>query len=207
MKKDLRSKIFDGLCLPMLILLINFILHLVFIPISNHFGNPGELVFEITLMIVGVILLDRALISRYPNTLKAWLGILSGVFGWKALALITDLQLGLDSIIDSILLLIFIGLITAVLWRRVFPVGMQFFTLLIILSWGGNLIHNGLTGLSNWSTLFTILTLASGIIAILIAIFGEVYVFTKPDWRMQRIHVAVWIWFLLNYAGMIFIAF
>ncbi len=204
--KDLWSKIIDGILLPIQIWVINLMVNIIYYPVSDHFHRPGSLISIVFLMIVSIIFLDLASIKKYSKVSNGWYGILAGITAWKAI----EFSMRLDGYEiyspGNLLILIFVGLIIAVLWRKILPVGVQFFILTLILNWAGTVFYLGLSNLSSWNPLIADSMVVSGVAACILSLWGLLHIFFKSEWCIQRMWIALWVWFLLNYAGMVFLA-
>lgn len=204
-KKDIRSKIIDGLAIVLFLWLIAYVIRLMQIPFEKQFGNPGQLVYSIGLLAVAIIFLERSQVQRFSQMMRAWYGMASGVFAWAFTRISSEISQIDLSTYSSLLILIMIGLIIAVLWRKELSLGPQFFALVFIMNWVGVIFYTWLSILSGWNIIFRNLIYLSGFCAILLFLLGLGYLFIRTEWRIQRMWLAIWIWFLGTYIGYVFL--
>ena len=63
-RRDLKSKLIDGLLVFALIFLSMIVLSLLVVPFAMLLGKPGLLIYALVLLAVSIICLDRGLIER-----------------------------------------------------------------------------------------------------------------------------------------------
>ncbi|HMN60482.1 MAG TPA: hypothetical protein PJ988_08970, partial [Anaerolinea sp.] len=74
-RRDLRSKLMDGL-LPTLALYLLAVLVLLPAPLfQTYWGGPGLLLYLLSLLAIAMYSLQRALVTRYSEVTRAWYGM------------------------------------------------------------------------------------------------------------------------------------
>jgi hypothetical protein len=195
-KFDLRSKLLDGLLAPLVLVLLSILLALIIQPVQILFGRPGLLVYTVVLIAAAVISLERCVVLRYPDTTRAWWGMLSGLLTWTVIE--TGNMISTNSIVSEVgvLSMMLVILIAGVLWKKVLPLGVKFFAVTLIGAWA---THLGLVGFRflvqvnsdlGASNAFTILGLSVAGLSVLIL----AWTFFQSKNRMQRLWVTLALW-------------
>lgn len=192
---DWVSKLRDGL-LPAVVLVLLVIVLSVLIPLfQNSLQRPGLLVYMLFLLTLGVLFLESSLHEDQPIPRRAWYGLSGGMITWMATEVADRLsQSGLTSIY-AIPYFLIVGLIVAILWRRVLPLSVRWFVLVFFLNWVSRFIVAGEQVLvtffpqANWIYLITAGVGLAGMLATL------AYIIWRSRDRIQRIRMAVWLWF------------
>ena len=140
-KFDLRSKLVDGLLIPLLLVLLSVLLALLIRPIDIIYQRPGLLIYTIILLAVAILALERCVVPRYSDLLRACWGIIGGVFTWGVIEMSNFIGVrGLTSE-TGMISMVLVGLIVGVLWRKILPLGVKFFSVALL---GGWVAHLGL---------------------------------------------------------------
>jgi hypothetical protein len=138
LRKDLRSKILDGIVSASILLLIFLVIFMIILAVQQYFGRPGLLILAICLLALGMFFFEHSMFSQNSETRKVWYGMVAGLLAWRVAALSTLLGGSPLAGGGAVLLFIMVGLIIASLWRRVLPVGARLFSLTVMLNWAGN---------------------------------------------------------------------
>ncbi len=195
-KFELRSKLLDGLLAPLVLVLLSILLALIIRPVEIVFSRPGLLVYSVVLLAAAVVALERCVVLRYPDTTRAWWGMLSGLLTWTVIE--TGNMISANSIVSEVgvLSMMLVILIVGVLWKKVLPLGVKFFAVTLIGAWATYL---GLVGFRflvqvnsdpGASNAFTILGLSVAGISVLVL----AWTFFQSKNRMQRLWVTLVLW-------------
>lgn len=135
-KKDLYSKLIDGIVTGLLLLLIIFLISLINPVVRILFGRPGLMVYTVILLALSVAFLERSLSNRYELEVRARLGLVGGLLTWCVIVLSNLIGNQVVTSETSVILFILLILITAIIWRPYLPSGLRFYTMVILSSWG-----------------------------------------------------------------------
>jgi hypothetical protein len=193
-KWDWVSKLRDGL-LPAIVLVLLVVVPSVLIPpIQNQLDRPGLLVYMLLLVAIGVLLLAAALHEEQPLIRRAWYGLAGGVITWMATEVSDRLSgTGLTSL-NAVPYFLIIGLVIAILWRRVLPLPVRWFGLVFFLNWVTRFLVSGEQFLANYfqqAKLSYLITAGIGLLGVLISIY---FIIWRSRERLQRMRMAVWLW-------------
>ena len=148
------NKISDGLANAAKLLLFYGLTSLLVLPIRNFLHDPGVLIYILILLAVAGFELQRTLIARTSEPRRAWHGMAAGLFFWQVIRFTAEMnsyQLFQQSgMIFWVMAVIF----TAVLWKKVLPIGLRSNMLVLLVCWLGRLYQDGYTVLSNWPPFF-----------------------------------------------------
>lgn len=147
------SKIMDGIGGALQLLLVLACTSLVFLPAVQSLDGIGNILYLVVVIGGGVYFLYRSLAPDQPDARRASSGMLSGLLLWQTLN-----QSGLSSQLglfdrNGVLLWVAAALVIIFLWVKVFPLGLRFFTLLLLLNWLGKLYVTRLDLSGNWPVL------------------------------------------------------
>ena len=84
-RRDLRSKLLDGLLPAVALYLLAMPVLLPVDLIDWRFGRSGLLVYILGLMGIAMFSLQRGLVSRYSETARAWYGMAGGLRAWSVI--------------------------------------------------------------------------------------------------------------------------
>jgi hypothetical protein len=202
---DMNSKVWDGLIPMVVMVLTTLLMHMLAAPVQGLWNTSGLLVYSIALLGLGGVLLNHSVMQNYSEITRGWLGLASGVILWFVILLaerIGGMQMPMQV---ALMFLIVAGLISATLWKPVFPIGIKFFAMSVLLAAMARIWMNTqqlLVGL--WPDFAKTLRV-SGFLAlgILVVIIVWIVVFSKE--RMQRLWAALWGWFCALQALSIFL--
>lgn len=195
MLQDMRSKLLDVLAMAAGMTIIQFVRIMLEPIIERFYGKPGLLVFAFTLMASSIFCLDRATTLRFLETWRARSGILGGLMMWAVVELALILGNNVVNVWTDAVILTLGILVIATLWRRSFTTGLQFFALTFLFGWMGRIILGIFTQIrDNWSMGIHILDWAAVVFGML-GVGCIVWVFIKPTTRIQRLFMAIVIWF------------
>jgi hypothetical protein len=202
---ELRSKIVDGLIPALVLSLLAVVTTLLTEPILELTGKPGLLVFILGMLAIAVYNLEQALVNRYSDVRRTWHGMVAGLLTW----IVTGLSGRLGSLDFSneagLIILIMVGLIVAVFWRRsILPLGARYFFATFLLNWVIAFVLNAQILFSRWSSVFTLSLRVSGYVSILVGLFLLWWLTVSSKARGQRMRTALLIWFFSSIALYVF---
>ncbi len=194
-KWDWVSKLRDGLLPAIVLILLVVVPSFLIPPIQNMFGRPGLLVYMLTILTIGVFLLAASLHEGQPITRRAWYGLSGGMFTWMATEVTDRLSgAGLTSL-NAVPFFLIIGLIIAILWRRVLPLPVRWFMLVFFLNWVSRFIVAGEQFLVGYFPQATLAYLATAVVGVLGTLTALIFIIWRSRDRIQRMRAAVWLWF------------
>lgn len=193
--QDLSSKFWDGLIPMAALVLLTLTLHMIAAPVQGFWGLSGLLVYLVALLGLGVVLLNHAILQTHSEIVQAWSGLASGSVMWFVIILSERVGGAQVPGATILLLLVVIALVSTILWKSVFPIGVKFFVLTVFLAavarlWIGS--QQAMAGV--WPVLNQTLTI-SGYVAL--GALGAVFfwIITLSRERIQRLWAALWGWF------------
>jgi hypothetical protein len=196
-KQDLRSKLVDGVLTALLLCLVTIVVALLARPIQELYGKPGMLVYTLAILALAIFHLDRSLVTRFPETTRAWFGVIGGLLAWT----VTDFSAELGGFqvtsATSLLSAILLALVVATLWRKVLTLGVRFFALAYLLAWMGNLFLAGQNLLEQWLPPIPISASLTSYLAILAVMVTLWWLFFNTERRLERMWAAIWLWFFI----------
>ena len=204
-KKDLISKLVDGLASAVVLLLLLGLLRFLENPFAQVLGRPGVLAYTFIILAASIFCLERSSVTRISETTCTWYGMLGRVLAWVVTKLSGEMGTAGISGLSSLILLIMVSLITATLWLRVLPIGVRFYFLIFILNWIVSLL---LLGVETWSIripFITIIWRVSGYLGILGGLVTLGWMFYFSEKRIQRLWYGLWVWFCLDLAAHVFV--
>ena len=195
-KFELRSKLLDGLLAPLVLVLLSILLALIIQPVEIVFSRPGLLVYSVILLAAAVVSLERCSVLRYPDTTRAWWGMLGGILTWTVIE--TSNMISSNSLVTEtgVLSMMLVGLVTGVLWKRVLPLGVKFYAVTLLGAWASHLgligfqfivKMNADPGANNANPILAISI--AGIIVIILA-----WTFFQSKNHLQRLWVSLALW-------------
>jgi hypothetical protein len=138
-KFELRSKLLDGLLTPLVLVLLSVLLALLIRPVDIIFQRPGLLIYTIVMLAFAILSLERCVVPRYNDAIRACWGIVGGVFTWGVIEMSDFIGVrGLTSE-TGMISMVLVGLIIGVLWRKVLPQGVKFFSVALLCGWVGHM--------------------------------------------------------------------
>lgn len=203
LREDLRSKLIDGALPFALLLVLSLLLGLLVRPFQV-FGSPGFLVFTLVLIGLSFYSLAQSVNDALQETTRAWYGLVGGIFAWSASDV--SILIGMTNLHEgtSFILWIMVALFSITLWRRVLPLGVKFWLQTILLSWAGQIYLSGATYLIHFVPAVSPLLIISGGLAVGAAVGAIVHLFVSTHGRTQRLWDALWLWFFVTMALMVF---
>lgn len=160
------------------------------------FGRPGLLIYSVSILAVSVFCLDRSLHSTLSDYVQAWWGVLGGLSAWVSIEL--NSYLGRQELTSEtgMLNLMLVLLVASVLWRRVAPLGLRYYFLMLFLGWIG---HSGLVSLAFLTNTvepnLAFIIPVVGYIAFGMMILSLVYIFMRSRDQIDRLNAAMALWF------------
>lgn len=193
-KWDWVSKLRDGLLPAIVLVLLVAVPSLLILPIQNQFDRPGLLVYMLLLVAVGVMLLAAALHEEHSLMRRAWYGLAGGVVIWMATEVSDRLSgTGLTSL-NAVPYFLIIGLIIAILWRRVLPLPVRWFALVFFLNWVTRFLVAGEQFLVDYFQLPKLAYLTTAGVGLLGVLASLYFIFWRSREGLQRMRLAVWLW-------------
>jgi hypothetical protein len=205
-KQDLMSKIFDGVLAAVILYLLLSFATLLVGPVQASFGRPGLLIYCLTLIAVSVYCLEHSLLTRIPDSYRAWYGMIGGISAWAAISLSNSLGALRITNVTSVLVLILVSLTVTRLWRRHLPLGARFYSLTFLTAWTGQLILEGQPQLAAWQPVTGSVYQGAAYAAIVAAIGIVWWIFTRTDRRIERLNLAPALAFCVTLAVFILVA-
>ena len=202
--RDWWSKLTDGVLASAVLVLIWMMVALAVHPISAIFGMPGLLVYVLGLLAVAMFSLQQALVPGRMDTTRAWYGITGGFLAWSVVEVTAYLGVPILPNPAGLVLLIMAALVIWLLWRTVLPVGARFFFLTLLLNWAEHVFMRIGEMLAVYSPVFELTYRATGFLAVFAAFLVMGWVLFQTRRRMQRIHGALIVWFLISLALYVF---
>ena len=190
-RRDLRSKILDGL-LPAVALYL--LVMLVLLPVDLidwRFGRSGLLVYILGLMGVAMFSLQRALVTRYSDTARAWYGMAGGILAWSVIELASVLDNRPVSGSAAVVILMMAALVTALLWRPHLPLGAQFFLVACLACGITHIALIFIQSFSAWSPALQVFYRGLGLASAAGALGVLAWMFTFSALRTQRMWAAL----------------
>lgn len=192
------SKLTDGL-LPVLIMILLWqTISLAMYAITATFNTPGLLVFVLGLLAISMFSLQQSIVQRHSETIRAWYGMVGGFLAWSVAEGCAQLGVPILPNIAGVLMFIMVALIVRLLWRSVFPLGVRFFSLTLLLNWSAYIFLNVQEWLASRSPIFALSLRVTGIIALLTALLTVFWILFQTNRRFQRVSGALAVWFLLT---------
>jgi hypothetical protein len=196
-RTELYSKFFDGF-LPGLILFLLFVVALLLVnPIEYTTGKPGVMVYALALLAVSMICLERAVNTQTPDINRALNGMASGALAWVVVELSNYIGSFAIESVTGVLIFIMVILITATIWRRGLPMGIQYFSGTFVLLWGGYLVVAAGAVFSEWVPETLSFYNRAGWIFILLAALAAALILVRSMTRLERLWGSVLIAFFM----------
>lgn len=193
-KQDFRSKVIDGFVPAALLFLFSVTLGIMIAPIQNVFGRPGVLIYTLSLLAVSIVCLERSIVTRYQDTWRAWYGAVGGLLAWTVIELTNMLGSNNLTSESGILIFIVVALVAGVLWKRVLPIGVQFFVFILLLSWGGHLVLIEQITLRNIFPFMATSYQITGWVGVCGIVVSLGWIMAESETRTQRLWAASWLW-------------
>lgn len=193
---DWKSKWVDGLATASILGIVTMSLNLLIVPFSRLFdNNAGLLLYSIGILAISALCLERGLLHRYPEHLRAWHGLVGGVVGWMFIEVSNDLAAVSLTSVASVLALFMVCLVLSILWRRGYlPLGAKFFCLGLLVSWIGQIWILSLHFVTVRIPSLEILNPITGWLNITCFLISLALLFLKTNRRVQRLSFALFIW-------------
>lgn len=192
------SKLTDGLLPALILILLWRTISLAVAAIDAQFGMPGLLIYGLGLLAISMFSLQQALLARHSETLRAWYGIVGGFLAWSVAEVCAHLGLPILPSLAGVLMLIMVGLIVALLWRSVFPLGVRFFSLTLLLNWSAFIFIQVQEWLASRSPIFLLSMRVTGVAAVFAALLTVGWILFQSRRRVQRVSGALVVWFLIT---------
>ena len=198
MEKDfeIKSKLMDGLVAPLFLILITILVALLIKPVEILFQRPGLLVYTVVLLAAAIVSLERSVVLRFPDASRALWGAVGGLLTWNVIELSN--LIGTQGLITEtgVLLLMLVGLIIGVLWKKILPLGVKFYTVTFLAGWVGHLGTQGIKFLltinksPDANNTFQVI----GFSVIGLCVMIMVWIFLQAKSRIQRLWGTVALW-------------
>ncbi len=200
---DFKSKLFDGVFSPFLIIIILVgLMGSLFL--ARVMGIMGFIVYIIIAVLVTGVCLKKSLNNNLSEISKAWFGIVGGMTAWTVIEL--GEILGLAEIESEIGIHIFIlvGIFVWFLWKF-FPVGSRFFIFVFLLNWGGHIVIHFQRYLSGFWDIFHLILLIYPWLVLSVSVLIIYWVFKRSKNRIDRLYAAGWLYlFIFTFIYMVF---
>jgi|GEM_PF-823260 len=198
------SKIYDGFGTTAYLLMLTFTTRLIYLPTEEAFGRPGVFIYILLLLAIGVFMLGRALAAGNDENRLAFNGLTAGVLLWQVTRFSNRIgEIGLFTQTGWLIWLIFL-LIVVVLWKRIFPTGLRFFSMTFLLLWVVLLYANTSEMLQSWLPVLIVAYLSVKAIALIGILLLTWWIAFRTINPSQRKTCAVLLAFCAMLAGMWF---
>jgi|GEM_PF-679663 len=190
-----KSKLYDGILPALVMILLTLLFNLLFIPVEVLFGTPGLLIYTLIILAGGVYSLGKCVQMRFDEITRAWYGLIAGLLLWFAVN--TAGRLGESSFsieVEAVILLLAV-LVTATLWKTVFPLGVRFLAFVFLVEWTLRFWLELHVFLAESFEFFQWSYYLSGFIALSSLIFFLLWMFQKAESRIHHLWAAVGVWF------------
>jgi hypothetical protein len=193
-KIDLRSKLTDGLLAGGILILLDVLLILLIKPVQLLFSRPGLLVYTVSLLAISVICLEQSLSNRSDDLVRGWWGTIGGMVAWVFIELSSSL--GGQSLLGetAILSLMFFFLVFTILWRRFAPLGLRYYSLMLLLGWVSQVVLEGIIFLGQYQPLMSAIFTGIGFVAAVVLPGAFVFIFLRTHTRLERLNAAIVMW-------------
>lgn len=189
-RRDLSSKLLDGLLPAAVLYLLNLLVIMPTGLIEFNFKRSGLLVFMIGLMAVAMFSLQRALVARFSETVRAWYGVAGGLLAWLVVETGSRLDGNAFPSPTAALLLVMSGLVTLLLWRSL-PLGARFFMVACQAYGIERLILAFIEPFAAWSPALRVLHIGAGVAAIAGMLGVLMWMLVFSERRTQRMWAAL----------------
>jgi len=203
-KKDLGSKVFDGIGSAGINLVLFVGLMFLQKPFYQLLGRPGLLTYGIVLMAVSLVCLDRAVRPRFPVTRQGWSGMIGGTLAW----LVVYLSLQMEGISFSGMmpatLFLFVTLFAFVLSHRIPLIGLKFYCSTFLM---GYFVYLCMNGVAHWTGRIRFIGEAwkmAGYISLPAGIIIIGWMIYYSEKRVDRLWMGVWLLFFSLLAVSVF---
>ncbi len=197
LQTDLRSKLIDGLGAAGILYLCMLTIAMMVRPVQNLSGSAGVLVYIVVFLAISIFCLERSLVTRRGERTRAWWGMTGGLLAWSVTMISNDLGAVELISLPGITMLLMVGLIVSVLWRRVLPLGVRFYAFSYMLFWTGTMF----LGIQNYfgqvSYLLKSLYWGNGVLAAAGGLYMVYFILIKTTRRIPRLWGALWLCFFM----------
>jgi hypothetical protein len=197
LKAELRSKVLDGLLPGLLLFLVFVTLLLLVSPIEYITGKPGVMVYALGLLAISIICLERAVNVQVTEISRALNGVAGGALAWTVVELSNYIGSFLIESVTGGVIFIMVVLITATVWRRGIPMGIQYFGATFVLLWGGYLVIASEQIISDWLPPGSPVLPTTGWFFLALAAVSAVLILFRSMKRLDRIWAAVLLAFFM----------
>jgi hypothetical protein len=195
------SKISDGILNAIKLILFYAITSLLVLPVTQFFQRPGKLIYIFLLLAIASFEFQRTIQSGTSEPRRGWHGMAAGLFFWQVIWFTADLS-GFQLFQGAaIIFWVMAVIMTVVLWKKVFPIGVRSMMAVLLVCWLGKIYQTGYTLLLDWPPIinfgyeaFRYLVGSAGIAALFLILFRS------HDYS-SRIYYAITI-----FAGVMFVA-
>jgi hypothetical protein len=202
-RRDLRSKLLDGLLPALVLYLLLMLVVFGLAPIVRLFGGPGLFLYMVGLLGIAMFSLQHALLLRLPETTRAWYGMAGGVLAWAVTEISGLLAGGKEATLREMIGLIMAWLVIALLWRGNLSLGARFFVTAYLTNWSGSVLLSTLQTIASWNPVLELFFRSLGVISAAGSLLLLIWMFFRSERRIQRIWASLFI--VLLGAGAVFV--
>jgi hypothetical protein len=196
-KKDLKSKLVDGLLALLLICVLLFVLIILMVPLGR-LGDAGYWLYGLITLAATAVCLYLAVWKPKSDVQQAWLGIAAGMCAWSVQEASGTLGLVALEDADGVILFVLITTFLVILWKKM-GIGTRFALGFLWLNWFGHLLLKGQVYLCEaGSGFFCGLLPLTGYLAGAVILGLLVWLFGWSKNRIQRLWLASWIWLAMT---------
>jgi len=195
LKVEWKSKLLDGRLPAFILLLAAFVTRLAGVAVSTYLGAPGMLVLLLIVLSVSMFLLEQSLLNRRAEHVRIWDGMRSGLFAWLVLSSVELLGPSALTGRNGLLMLLMVSMISFILWRRIYPIGMKYFSIQLLANWTVLMAFGGLEMFFHtfawFRFLMMVVAVAGGVVSLLLVL----WILASSRTRTQRMKYSSWLWF------------
>jgi hypothetical protein len=139
------SKISDGFGTTLFLLALYSATNITYPPVVSSFGRPGVFAYILILLGIGIFMLQRSIAGHGQEEKHSGSGLTAGLLLWQVTRFSNLLgNIGLFNQ-TGYLVWLMVFLMTLVLWKKLLPLGIKYFTLTFLCHWLGILLVNSQT--------------------------------------------------------------
>ncbi|MEN4011015.1 MAG: hypothetical protein ROW48_03195 [Bellilinea sp.] len=190
-----NRKLYDGILPSLVMLLLTMLFALLYTPIQILFRSPGLLIYNLIVLAAGVYTLGRCVQLKFNEITRAWYGMIAGLLLWYAVN--TAEKMGDIKITPEVgvVLLLLAALVTATLWKTIFPLGLKFFVLVFLVNWALRFWVGMQMQFAPGFEVFQWTYFLTGFIALSGSVFFLLWMLLRAESRIHHLWTALGVWF------------
>lgn len=190
-----NRKLFDGVLPSLVMILLTMLFALLVTPVHVVFGLPGVLIYNLIILAVGVYALGRCVQQKFNEITRAWYGMIAGLLLWYAVYTAEKMgEIHITPEVGVVFLLLAV-LVSATLWKTIFPLGLKFLALVFMVNWtlrfwvGVQVQFSASFELFRWTYFLT------GFVALSGLVFFLLWMLLRAESRVHHLWAALGVWF------------